>query len=230
MARLNKITLEEFYKTNIWDPLGMTKSTYYPAKFVDSIVLSYLRGEDGIPKPHPLPVPLDPPTETAGHGVWSTPNDFIKLFGVLLGEGRPILSKSSVDEIFKPQCLVPEDLNEMVQGPYKPALGPSIAEDQKIDHGLAGVLNNTAFPDGRPAGVLQWSGMPNLIWVSLHLDNQNHLSEISEFCLLIMRQWVDRKTGIAATTFLQLMPVGDPIAGKFIIAFEKAVYKAFGSE
>ena len=148
----------------------MNKSTYYPAKFIDSIVLPYCRGKDGVPKPEPFLVPIDPPTETAGHGVWSTPNDYVKLLGALLDGGGPILSQSSVDEIFTPQCLVPEALNEMVQGIYKAALGPSIPEDQKIDHGLAGLVNHTAFSGRRPAGVLQWSGMPNLIWVSIHLD------------------------------------------------------------
>lgn len=143
----------------------MKRSTYHSSKFSDSVVISYLRGEDGIPKPAPLPVPTEPPTETAGHGVWSTPNDYAKLLGVLLDGGQPILSQKSIDEIFTPQCLAPQALNEMVQGPYKPALGPSIPEGQKVDHGLGGLINLTAFPGCRPAGVLQWSGMPNLIWV-----------------------------------------------------------------
>ncbi|CZR68167.1 related to beta-lactamase class C and other penicillin binding proteins [Phialocephala subalpina] len=195
---------ELFYKTNIWNPLGMVKSTYHPAKFSESIVLPYLRDETGELKLEPLPVPIEAPTETAGHGVWSTPNDYMKLLGALLDGGGPILSQKSVDEIFTPQCLKPDALMEMVQGPYKPALGPSIPVDQKIDHGLAGLINHTDFPGRRLAGALQWSGMPNLIW------------------------WVDRKTGIAATTFLQLMPVGDTIAGEFNVRFEEAVYQAFG--
>jgi hypothetical protein len=102
VARLSKTTLEEFYKTNIWNPLGMIKSTYHPTKFRDSSVLPYLRNEVGELKLEPLPVPIEAPTETAGHGVWSTPNDYVKLLGALLDGGGPILSQKSVDEIFTP--------------------------------------------------------------------------------------------------------------------------------
>ena len=183
MARLSKTTLEEFYKTNIWNPLGMIKSTYHPTKFRDSIVLPYLRDEVGELKLEPLPVPIEAPTETAGHGVWSTPNDYVKLLGALLDGGGPILSQKSVDEIFTPQCLNPGALMEMVQGPYKPALGPSIPVDQKIDHGLAGLINHTDFPGRRPPGVLQWSGMPNLIWVRFSTNLSNLRCVIDHICV-----------------------------------------------
>ncbi|KAM5364073.1 hypothetical protein ACJZ2D_011690 [Fusarium nematophilum] len=145
-----------------------------------------------------------PSKETAGHGVWGTPNDYIKLLGALLDGGGPILSQKSVDELFAYQTPDTDALTTMVHGIYKPALGPSIPRDEKVHHSLAGLINLSDFPERRPAGTLQWSGMPNLIW------------------------WIDRKTGIAATTFLQVLPAGDRIAGEFNINFERAVYKAFG--
>ncbi|KAM5341973.1 hypothetical protein ACJ41O_015004 [Fusarium nematophilum] len=204
VARANQTTLEEYYKKNIWEPLGMKKTTYHPARFESSIVQPYLRGEDGKLTPSPLPVPTEPSKETAGHGVWGTPNDYIKLLGALLDGGGPILSQKSVDELFAYQTPDTDALTTMVHGIYKPALGPSIPRDEKVHHSLAGLINLSDFPERRPAGTLQWSGMPNLIW------------------------WIDRKTGIAATTFLQVLPAGDRIAGEFNINFERAVYKAFG--
>lgn len=196
--------LEQFYAENIWSPLDMSSTTFHPINLAGRIVESALRTQDGDVTPSPLPVPTEPPTETAGHGVWGTPNDYAKLLGVLLDGGRLLLSQSSYDEIFKPQLNVPDSILPMVHGIFKYVLGPSIPQDERVDHSLAGLVNPDDFPGRRRAGTVQWSGMPNLIW------------------------WIDRTAGIAATTFLQLMPPGDSKAAQFNIEFEEAVYKAFG--
>jgi len=144
----------------------MTSTTFCPAKFRDRLVQPYLRGEDGKVNPSPLPVPIVPPTQTAGHGVWGSPNDYAKLLAALLDGGGPLLTPKSVQEIFGHQLVDPESILSMVHGAYKRALGPSIPLDQKVDHSLAGLINLNDFTGRRPAGTLQWSGMPNLIWVS----------------------------------------------------------------
>ncbi len=41
-------------------------------------------------------------------------------------------------------------------------------------------------------------------------------------------QWIDLATGLAATAFQQIMPLGDQKAAEVNIEFEKAVYRAFG--
>lgn len=166
---MQKTTLEEYYKAKIWGPLGMSSTTFHPMQFKDRIVQTYLRGEDGKFTPIKLDVPIEPPKETAGHGVWSTSNDYIKLLSALLDGGGPILKKASVDEIFTPQLRVPESIGPVVHGIYKPALAPSIPLDQAVNHGLAGLINLNDFAGRRPAGTLQWSGAPNLIWVSKDL-------------------------------------------------------------
>ncbi|KAH6986624.1 beta-lactamase/transpeptidase-like protein [Ilyonectria destructans] len=204
VARLNKTTLGESYNTNIWGPLGMKNTTFHPSQFESSIVMPCLRGDDGKVVATPLPVPIKPVKETAGHGVWGTAKDYAKLLGALLTGGGPLLSQKSVDEIFTFQTPDTKAITEMVHGPFKPALGPSIPLDQEVHHGLAGLISLADYPGRRKKGTLQWSGMPNLIW------------------------WIDRKAGIAATAFQQLMPVGDPEAARFNIKFEEAVYKAFG--
>ncbi|KAJ3519793.1 hypothetical protein NM208_g13983 [Fusarium decemcellulare] len=204
VARVNQASLEEYYRKNIWEPLGMTKTTFHPAKFESSMIQPYFRGDDGNLTPHPLPVPIEPVRETAGHGVWGTANDYIKILGAILDGGGDILKKQSVDEMFTYQTPDTKAISDMIHGPYKPALGPSIPSGHQVHHSLAGVINVADFPGRRRAGTLQWSGMPNLIW------------------------WIDRKTGIAATSFIQVMPVGDAIAGEFNIRFEEGVYKAFG--
>lgn len=39
------------------------------------------------------------------------------------------------------------------------------------------------------------------------------------------QQWLDRTSGIAAASFMQLFPPGDARAGMFNIEFESAVYR-----
>lgn len=200
------MSLEQFYAQHVWTPLGMDSTTFHPLKFEDRIVQPAGRSAEGTIVESALQVPRDPPTETAGHGVWGTPKDYAKLLRVLLDGGGCILSQASVDEIFKPQLQVPSAILPEVHGIFKSVLGPSIPQDEIVNHGLAGLVNPRAFPGRRRAGTLQWSGMPNLIW------------------------WVDREAGIAATTFLQLMPPGDAKAMNFNFRFEEAVYRAFGAK
>lgn len=144
----------------------MTHTTFHPLNFQNDIIQAFERQGAGdiVAKDLEAP-PKNAPTELAGHGVWGSPNDYIKLLSALLDDGGPILSKESVDEIFTPQMLHPKALNEMVKGPYKPVLGPSIPPNTKIDHGLGGVINLEAIPGRRAKDTLQWSGAPNLIWV-----------------------------------------------------------------
>lgn len=144
----------------------MTKTTFHPLKFREDIVQPYNRDENGVLQQQPLPLPLEPVRETAGHGVWGSCGDYAKLLIALLDGGGPILSPKSVQELFVPQDLNTNDLNSMVHGPYKPTLGPLIPDGAVVRHGLAGLVNTTAFPGRRAVGTLQWSGMPNLTWVS----------------------------------------------------------------
>lgn len=143
----------------------MTRTTYHPRKFQKDIVQAFSRSGTGQVNPAPLPVPLDSPTETAGHGVWGSPNDYIKMLVAILDGGGPILSQKSVDEMFSPQMENPQSILDVVHGVYKDFLAPSIPPAEQVDHGLSGLINSKAFPGRRAAGTLQWSGMPNLIWV-----------------------------------------------------------------
>jgi CubicO group peptidase (beta-lactamase class C family) len=159
--------LEQYYEKNIWKPLNMTHTTFYPLRFEDRLVVSYHRLPDGGIAKGPLVNPLDPPQEAAGHGIFTTPNDYAKFLGAILDGGGPLLSSKSVDEIFHPQLPTTEWLAAEIQGPYKRVFGPSIPQDQEVNHGLAGLVNLHDFPGRRSAGTLQWSGAPNLIWVSV---------------------------------------------------------------
>lgn len=122
-------------------------------------------------QPQAFPVPLEPEREIAGHEIWSTVSNYAKLLGALLDGGSLVLGQELVDEIFTPQETNTNALNSTIQGPYKPALGPLIPASETVHHGLAGLINVSDFPGRRKSGTLQWSGMPNLFWVSFFAFN-----------------------------------------------------------
>lgn len=170
IKRVNKTTLEDYYKTHIWGPLGMKSTTFRPLQHKDRIAQAYARGSDDKLSPCPPVVPLDPPAEIAGHGIWSTPNDYSKLLATILRGGAPILQPDSIKEIFTPQAINQDALNAEVHGLFKAVLGSMIPMEEKVDHTLAGIINQNDFAGRRRAGTLQWSGAANLIWASFRQD------------------------------------------------------------
>lgn len=144
----------------------MSSTTFHPITKKERIVQPYARSAGGDVLAAPLPVPIEAPTETAGHGVWGSANDYVKLLGALLAGGGPILSQKAVSELFTNQLIHPETILPVIHGIYKPVLSPSVPAGEEVHHSLAGLLNPKAFEGRRSAGTLQWSGAPNLIWVS----------------------------------------------------------------
>ncbi|EEP78241.1 hypothetical protein UREG_03086 [Uncinocarpus reesii 1704] len=209
IARLNNTTLEEFMQTNIWEPLGMTSTTFHPDKhpgMLESKVTMYDRDEaTGALIPGIAMSRIPAVHECGGHGLWSTPRDWTKFISMLLADGGPILQKSSVDEIFKPQPVVSGELQELLSGPLRPFLRATVDEHAgRIEIALGGPLYVDPIPGKRSAGTLQWSGRPNLFW------------------------WIDRSKGVAATTFTQTISQADPRFEELTSTFEKAVYADFG--
>lgn len=115
-------------------------------------------------QPHPLP--LDPPAEVIGHGLWGTLDDFVKFLQALLDGGGPILSQKSVDLLFLPEIFNAQSLEHAIQEDYKHLFGAYIPRGARIDHSIGGLLNLNDLPGRRRGGTLQVTGMPNTIWVS----------------------------------------------------------------
>jgi hypothetical protein len=168
VARLNKTTLEEYMKANVWGPLGLTSTTYHPELWPDwdkRQGIQYFRNERGGVDAGPVIPTIPAPYECAGHGIFSTANDHLKLLAALLDDGGPLISRESVDELFKTQLPNDEALWKGIGGSFRSMYSPSIPDGEKMNHGLGGLINHNDFKGARKAGSLQWSGGPNLIWV-----------------------------------------------------------------
>ena len=207
IARINKTTLEEFMRVNLWDPLGMTSTSFHPENhpgMMDRLVALYERTDDlGLERGDWLShIPAS--HDCGGHGLWSTPHDWSKLVSMILADGGSILSKTSIDEIFKSQTDGSSDLQDMLNGPLRASLRSTVDMDAgRIEIALGGPLYTDAIPGKRSAGTIQWAGRPNMFW------------------------WIDRAKGVGATTFTQVISQADPRFEELTSTFEKAVYADF---
>ena len=157
------------------------------------------------PDPIPSLWPLSPPEPIGGAGLYGTANDYAKLLSCLLRSGSPLLSPSSVEELFRPQLspLSKKALRVWLSrtGGDRQFRQPGHDEMFEVDHCLAGVVNMVDVNDRRKKGTVAWGGLPNLNW------------------------FVDREGGVAGTVFTQVMPPGDAVCKDLATELEGAVYR-----
>jgi CubicO group peptidase (beta-lactamase class C family) len=185
---------------NIWSKLGATSTTFHPELYPETLPqklemasrVDIGRGTKSV-KPAPIILGQPPKDDLGGIGLWSTPNDFVKLLAALLRGGQPLLTKASVDILFRPQlsdasrAAMPRPLGNQMRR----VLGiKSVDEIDQADHCLSGTITLRDIPGRRPRGTVNWSGLPNLHWV-----RSSHFFSISgTFLTTTSRQPVDRST------------------------------------
>jgi len=208
VSRVSGISLEDYMQRNIWGPLGMNSTTFYPRAKPDllrrtaSLVERDRNGKLRALHPnHPFAkLPGDVYSEGGGGACYSTANDFIKLLISLLRNDGKLLKQETVNMMFSPQLKDPIHLRRVRANPisYKPAA--NIPTWTPVDHGFGGILNGDDIPTtGRSKGSMQWGGLPNLKW------------------------WIDPRNGVCGCYWSQLLPQGDPQSFRLYDEFEKAV-------
>lgn len=218
---LTKTSLEDYMRTNIFDPLGISSSTTFrPDKIPDSTdrLLAYAICDDhGVLKPGSCPVPLfnntaakdDPPFEAGGSGLFSTPTDYALLLRGILSSTTPDRKETTINHLlFTPQ-LNPQQREILTAiATYARASGfaPELPADIRLDHGLGGLVNLDDVPGKRRAGSLMWSGATNGRW------------------------WIDPTTGIAGAVFTQVEPHGNRMVVEMFDELERVVYRYLGRD
>ncbi|KIW22100.1 uncharacterized protein PV07_12516 [Cladophialophora immunda] len=221
VAQLTGMSLDEYQQRNIWGPLGAESTTFFPSKRgikpEDVQEMAYRAAGESTQdlKKGSSPWKFDCRDDLGGAGLYSTANDYSKLLAALLADGGPLLSKASVDEMFRAQLgPVPvASLREFIVGTdtknTKSLLWTQTLEEwrdvMEIGHCLCGVVNNEDVAGRRKKNTVSWDGMPNLLW------------------------FIDRESGVAATFFTQLLPVGDLPLRLVMLELEKALYKMVNS-
>lgn len=224
VARLNKMTLEEYMQKNIWDPLGIKNITFHnelkPDVKRNKVTLTYRGGIDnpqlGLAVDTGKPVvwtddliyddPIPIGDEFGGQGSIGSAVEYSKILTSILLNDSKLLKPATVDLMFTPQLSgTPRAaLQKFLFEPFWKDTFASQPPGTKLDYSLAGCLTLNDKDTGRRSGTLTWSGMTNLLWT------------------------VDREAGLATFYASNVLPFGDQRSHKYQQMFEKEVYSRFG--
>ncbi len=186
----------------VFGPLDM-RSTGFRVEDSSRLVPVYRRGETGHWRATGFDWDPRPRWWPAGHGLYSTPRDFLRFQRMLLGagslDGVRILEPATVAEMFRPQ------IGRLTVPAYIPTAEPQTSCDFRPGVGATWgwglLLNSIAEPGLRAAGSGSWGGVFNTYF------------------------WVDPKTTVAAALYSQYGPYLDRGALKAYDDFERSVYE-----
>ncbi|KUJ18834.1 beta-lactamase [Mollisia scopiformis] len=208
VGRLNNCTLGEYFQTNIFDPLKLTSTTLRPTKhpkIQDRLASITVRDKLGQLQPEPFNIWLKDSEEvemdSGGYGLFSTAEDYISFLHTFILDDNPLLSKESMDEMFKPQLPSSEWLKaNAVDSKGIVISGNIMFPESPVNHGLGFILAEEDLPTGCTAWAAEGGGLTNTFW------------------------WIDRKAGIAGVVFLNMLPYMDTEAVQLWKKFQAKTY------
>jgi methyl acetate hydrolase len=199
------MTLDVAVKEGVTGPLGMHDTSFAPtAGQRDNLVPIHLRGADGAWAPSEIELNPEPEYYAGGHGLHSTPRDYLRFQRALLGngelEGTRILQESTVEAAFTNQIGDLDFPAEIRTADPASTADFNAGPGYKWGYGL--LLNTADVPGRRRAGSGAWAGLCN-----------THF-------------WVDRTTGITAAVYAQTLPFVTPEVFQVYADVETALYAA----
>jgi CubicO group peptidase (beta-lactamase class C family) len=196
--------LDEAIKTGVTDPLGMNETAFAMSDEQRArAVPVHLQGADGGWAPSEIDLPRAPDYWAGGHGLHSTPHDYLKFQRALLGNGTSpdgvkILKPETVEEAFSNQIGELDFPSTIETADPASSHTFSVGPGYKWGYGL--LLNTADVPGRRRAWSGAWAGLLN-----------THF-------------WVDRTTGITGAIYAQFLPFVTPEALKMYADFETQLY------
>ncbi|WP_304303385.1 serine hydrolase [Pseudacidovorax intermedius] len=202
------LTLGEFMRQNLWEPLGMASTGFrITPDMRQRLAGVHLRGEDGAFAPFPFEIAQEPEFHMGGGGLYSTMGDYARFMRMVLNLGQ-----LDGERVLRPETVTTHlSLNQI--GNARVSLLKAaipLTADAEFFPGitkrwsLAFQINEQPAPTGRPAGSLSWAGLANSFF------------------------WIDPQTGIAGLLATQTFPFADARVMELLYRFEKGVYDTLG--
>lgn len=196
-------SLDAYLDANVLGPLGMDHTTFLMSdeQRADSVPV-HVRGEGGSWAATDIDWSQQPDWWAGGHGLYSTPRDYLAfqrmlLCGGSLGDAK-ILERSTVDAAFANQ------IGELDFPPAIKTADPAATYDFNggpgLKWGLGLLLNTQQQPGMRAVGSGAWAGLFN-----------THF-------------WVDPTTRVTGAIYTQTLPFVEPRVFQVYIDFERALY------
>jgi methyl acetate hydrolase len=193
--------LEEFFRRRIFDPLGMSETSFSLPAARTPRFMTRFRRRDGELVAGRRPDSIS--TAGAGDGdLISTATDYARFIQLVLGRGEwhgtRLLSEASVAEMTRDQL---DGLTVVEQPGASPGLSAPFPLGAGRDGFGLGFQVAVDGPDGRPDGTLSWAGLYN-----------THF-------------WIDLEHGIGVLFLTQVLPFYDPRVIAALRAVERAIYQ-----
>lgn len=203
VEKISDMTLQDYMKKYIFNPLGMIDTSYdVPKEKIERLVKVHSRNGEEY-----LEMPFDPPEKSdfysGGGNLVSTLSDYSSFLNMFLNQGKSsegrILQKTSVD------LMLTSHTGELLMTSMQTS-APILSNDVDFfpdtdkSWGLGFMINNEDIENGRPKGSAGWAGLFNSYF------------------------WIDPKNKIAAVILMQMLPFAEEGCLKTLKDFEKSIY------
>ena len=195
--------LDAYLDANVLGPLGMHHTAFLIGdEQRENLVPVHLRGEDGEWVATDIDWNQKPDWWAGGHGLYSTPRDYLAFQRMLLGGGT--LGDATILEPATVAAAFTNQIGSLDFPAHIPTADPESTCDCDLGPGLKwglGLLLNTEQRPGlRAAGSGAWAGIFN-----------THF-------------WVDPSSGVTGAIYTQFLPFLEPRAVQLYADFEQALY------
>lgn len=151
------MSLDEFFRTRIFEPLGMHETWFsVPDEARSRCADLFLYGPDGLA--HPSPIDLNPPDGmpwlSGGGGLWGTAADYLKFSEMLLRRGDGLLGSRTVDYMTRNHLPGGVDLEAF----GRPLFAETTFDGVGFGLGFAVVLDPAANKTLSSTGDYSWGG------------------------------------------------------------------------
>lgn len=183
ISRISGLDLEIYFHKNIFTPLGISDLTFWPSlkpSLAARVATLSMRDPD-VPNSAGKAIPNKGPNmnagvqeEFGGQGLAASMPAYLEILKSILVDDERLLKKRTTATMFEPQLT--SESQKALQALYdsQPAAGPcavgKFPPGVPYNWGLGGLLTcedvNEGEVDYRKKGCLNWSGMPNVYWVS----------------------------------------------------------------
>ncbi|KAL9101312.1 MAG: hypothetical protein Q9163_003424 [Psora crenata] len=232
---LSGLTLEDFMQVNIFSKLDMHETTFRPenhngylSRKMDHATrnptTSALMAGGGH---HLLALPAK--DCIGGMGLYSTPNELVKVLKEVLAGGGNIVKRESMAEMLKTQLNEETQaaFMEVIDGRAKYHLRQTWPEGYDGTFGLSASINFDDFPGRRRKNSMNWAGSSGLHAVRI-MSHPSSPWVVRNGGLLpneiYTRIWIDPSSGIGGLITTQLAPPGDRMFTQCLLDLESALY------
>jgi methyl acetate hydrolase len=205
VEKISGLSLEDYFRKNIFTPLAMPDTSYFVPKDKEARLVTVNRRQpDGSLTKDSVQPPISGFTPVGGGGLSSTASDYIRFTRMFLNggelDGARVLSAASVAQMEQ------NHIGSVGVPALKAALPDrsedfSFVADGRDKWGLGFLITADAVPGKRSAGSLSWGGINNTYY------------------------WLDPTRGITGVIMMQFLPFADRKALALYDTFERGVYQ-----